>query len=87
MSILTKVLIYDIINSLRYYGSAEVIIMLCDLHIHSFYSDGSHSPSEIIDLAINAGLSAIALTDHNTIDGLSEFIFAAEGKNIDIVNA
>ena len=61
--------------------------MLCDLHIHSIYSDGSHSPSEIIDLAINAGLSAIALTDHNTIDGLSEFIFAAEGKNIDIVNS
>ena len=60
--------------------------MLCDLHIHSIYSDGSHSPSEIIDLAINAGLSAIALTDHNTVDGLSEFIFAAEGKNIDIVN-
>ncbi len=59
--------------------------MLCDLHIHSIYSDGSHTPSEVIDLALDAGLSAIALTDHNTIDGLTDFISAANGKNIDIV--
>ena len=57
----------------------------CDLHTHSIYSDGSYTPAEIIDEAIKIGLSAVALTDHNTVDGLSAFISAAQGKNIEIV--
>ncbi len=59
--------------------------MLCDLHTHSVFSDGTYTPAEIIDGAIEAGLSAIALTDHNTVEGLTDFISAAQGKNIDIV--
>ena len=59
--------------------------MTCDLHIHSVFSDGTLTPREIIDKAIDSGLSAIALTDHNTIDGLSDFISASKGKNIEIV--
>lgn len=58
---------------------------ICDLHTHSVYSDGTYTPAEIIDEAIKIGLSAISLTDHNTIDGLSDFISAANDKNIDIV--
>lgn len=58
---------------------------LCDLHTHSIYSDGTCSPGEIIDEAIKIGLSAVALTDHNTIDGLPDFIDAARGKKIEIV--
>ena len=54
----------------------------CDLHTHSYYSDGTCSPSEIIDKAIGAGLSAVALCDHNTTRGLAEFMTAAEGKSI-----
>ena len=54
----------------------------CDLHTHSYYSDGSDSPSELIDMALSIGLSAIALCDHNTTKGLSEFMSAAEGRNI-----
>ena len=57
----------------------------CDLHTHSVYSDGTYAPSEIIDEAIRIGLSAVALTDHNTVDGLPDFISAARGKNIEIV--
>ena len=49
------------------------------------FSDGTCTPAEIVDGAIRAGLSAIALTDHNTVDGLSDFISAAQGKNIAIV--
>ena len=60
--------------------------MICDLHTHSIFSDGTDTPAEIIDGAIEAGLSAIALTDHNTIDGLPDFLFAAREKNIEIVN-
>ena len=59
--------------------------MICDLHTHSLYSDGTCTPDEIVDGAIRAGLSAVALTDHNTVDGLSDFIRAGEGKRIDIV--
>lgn len=40
-----------------------------DLHTHSTYSDGSCSVEELFSLAVNAGLSAFALTDHDTVDG------------------
>ena len=40
-----------------------------DLHIHSTASDGSYSPSDIIAMAANIGLQAIAITDHDTLDG------------------
>lgn len=57
----------------------------CDLHTHSVYSDGTFTPAELIDGAIAAGLSAIAMTDHNTVSGLNEFIAAGEGKSIELV--
>lgn len=59
--------------------------MICDLHTHSVFSDGTYTPQMLIDEAISADISAIALTDHNTIDGLPDFISAAMEKNIDIV--
>lgn len=59
--------------------------MLCDLHTHSHYSDGSSSPAEIIDLALAANLKAIALTDHNTTLGLKEFSDYAADKPIEAV--
>lgn len=58
---------------------------VCDLHTHSVYSDGTYTPEEIIDAAINAGLSAVALCDHNTVDGLPAFLAAAEHKNIQAI--
>lgn len=57
----------------------------CDLHAHSLYSDGTFTPAELVQEALNRGLSALALTDHNTISGLEHFISAAEGKPLDIV--
>ncbi len=45
---------------------------MIDLHIHSTASDGSFSPSEILNLSLDAGIQAIALTDHDTIDGVRE---------------
>ena len=43
-----------------------------DLHIHTTASDGSYSPKEVVDIANKEGLSAIAVTDHNTVDGIPE---------------
>ena len=54
----------------------------CDLHTHSLASDGSFAPAELVALAQKAGLSAIALTDHNTVAGLPEFLEAAKGTGI-----
>ncbi|MDM8552721.1 PHP domain-containing protein [Desulfobacterales bacterium HSG2] len=45
-----------------------------DLHIHSDASDGTLSPSEILDLALNLKLGAIALTDHDTVEGSKKII-------------
>lgn len=56
---------------------------LCDLHTHSVYSDGTCTPAELIALAKDAGLSAIALTDHNTVSGIPSFLEA--GKDTGIV--
>lgn len=55
---------------------------LCDLHTHSIFSDGTCSPKELLILAKEAGLSAVALTDHNTIAGIDFFL--EESKNFDI---
>ena len=57
----------------------------CDLHTHSVFSDGTYTPSEIIDGAILLGLSTVALTDHNTVDGLSEFVEYAKDKDIEAI--
>lgn len=57
----------------------------CDLHMHSVFSDGSHTPEELIELALSAGLCAVALTDHNTVDGCERFLSAADSKPIDAV--
>lgn len=54
----------------------------CDLHIHSNYSDGTCTPSELINMAEEFGLGAVALCDHNTVDGLNDFLNAAVGKNV-----
>ena len=53
-----------------------------DLHIHTTMSDGVLTPKEIIDSAIEVGLSAVALCDHNTVDGLHDFLDAVNNKNI-----
>lgn len=58
---------------------------ICDLHTHSVFSDGTYTPEEIVDEAVKIGLSAVALTDHNSADGLSDFISASAGKNIEAV--
>ena len=53
-----------------------------DLHSHSYYSDGSSSPEELIKLAKKRKIKNIALTDHNTIEGVKRAI--NEGKKIGV---
>lgn len=53
-----------------------------DLHTHSIKSDGSMTPAEVVREAKKAGLSAIALSDHDTVDGVKEAV--EEGKRIGV---
>lgn len=45
---------------------------MIDLHVHSNKSDGTFSPAELVTLAVKTGLSAFALTDHDTMSGIKE---------------
>ena len=55
---------------------------MIDLHTHSNYSDGGLSPDMLIAEAVKLGLSAIALTDHDTIDGLDSAKAAVKRQNL-----
>lgn len=55
---------------------------ICDLHVHSVFSDGSYTPRQLVDEAVARGIAALALCDHNTVDGIPDFLEAACGKPI-----
>ncbi len=59
--------------------------MRLDLHMHSACSDGTMPPREVIALCADAGLSAVALTDHDTIDGLREAIRAGDDFGVEVI--
>ena len=50
---------------------------ICDLHVHSNCSDGTVAPAQLIRLAQQRQIRAVALCDHNTVAGLPEFLEAA----------
>ncbi|HLC96386.1 MAG TPA: PHP domain-containing protein [Candidatus Nanoarchaeia archaeon] len=54
--------------------------MKIDLHMHTTASDGLLKPAELVELAVSKKLAAIAITDHDTIDGISEAVSAAGGR-------
>ena len=58
---------------------------MIDLHTHSTESDGTLTPQELMQLASDIGLSAIALTDHDTVGGLSKAKPVAESLGIELV--
>lgn len=56
-----------------------------DLHVHSTYSDGTNTPSELIAIASSKNLSAIALTDHDTLDGIPDALKAAGNSEVELI--
>jgi len=58
---------------------------LIDLHTHSTESDGSMSPRELVRHAGKCGLTAIALTDHDTIEGVPEAVIEGEKSSIEVI--
>jgi predicted metal-dependent phosphoesterase TrpH len=60
-------------------------MLKADLHLHTNKSDGLFSPSELVATAKRYGLAAIAITDHDTVDGIDEGIDAGRAENITVV--
>ena len=56
-----------------------------DLHIHSVFSDGTCTPEELADLAVKQRLAAIALTDHDTADGIPRLLKACKDLNLQTI--
>ena len=59
--------------------------MCVDLHIHSLYSDGTASPAELVRMAVASGLTGIALTDHDTIEGIDEFLAHGRTHELELI--
>ena len=60
---------------------------LIDLHTHSLVSDGAQTPSDVVRTAAAAGLSAIALSDHDSIEGVREAMAEGERSGIEVIPA
>jgi 3',5'-nucleoside bisphosphate phosphatase len=58
---------------------------MIDLHAHTTFSDGSETPTQLVEEAAGAGLSAVAITDHDTVDGLAEALAAGERLGVRVV--
>jgi len=56
-----------------------------DLHIHTYYSDSTASPQEVVDEAVAAGLSCIAITDHDVVDAIDPAMAAAKAHGLEII--
>ena len=58
---------------------------MIDLHTHTTFSDGSLTPTQLVEAAAAMGLTAVAVTDHDTVDGLPEALAAGERLGIEVV--
>ena len=64
---------------------APIAAALVDLHVHSTASDGSRAPAGVVQEAKRVGLAAIALTDHDTVDGVAEAANAGSAIGVRVV--
>ncbi len=58
-----------------------------DLHLHTTFSDGNYTPAEVVNLALRSGLCAIAITDHDTLDGVLPARTAAMNTGLEVISA
>lgn len=56
-----------------------------DLHVHTTFSDGMFTPEKVVETALQKGLKAIAITDHDCIDGVAPAMKAARGKDLEVI--
>ena len=56
-----------------------------DLHLHTVFSDGTLTPAQLISESHKCGLSAVAVVDHDTVDGISSALTFAQGEDIEVI--
>lgn len=59
--------------------------MFADLHLHTFFSDGTFSPEEVVAHGKRLGFAALALTDHDTVEGCERMAAACAAERIDFI--
>lgn len=57
-----------------------------DLHVHTNFSDGVFTPTQVIEYASQVGLSAVSITDHDTVDGVEEAIQAGKKYGVEVIS-
>ena len=56
-----------------------------DLHIHTVHSDGADTPKQVVERAVSLGLTAISITDHDSVAGVGETIALASGTPLEVI--
>lgn len=59
--------------------------MFADLHLHTRFSDGSFTPEQVVELAAKKGLSTLALTDHDTLEGCEQMAASCAAAGIEFI--
>lgn len=60
--------------------------MTADLHCHSTFSDGNHTPGELIQIALSKGLAGLSITDHDTVEGYPSFLAEAQKHQFRVIS-
>lgn len=58
---------------------------LVDLHLHSTFSDGLYTPAQLVDQAVAAGITVVALTDHDSLNGMPEMLAAGSNAGLKVI--
>jgi hypothetical protein len=56
-----------------------------DLHLHTYFSDGTYSPDELVEQAKRQDLAVLALTDHDTVEGCAPTAVACQAVDIEFI--
>jgi hypothetical protein len=60
--------------------------MRVDLHLHSKFSDGLNTPTELVRMAVAKGLAAVSLADHDSLDGVNEAFAAGRESGVEVIS-
>lgn len=74
-----------IFDELRQIPGTRGKTLAVDLHVHSNVSDGVHSPRELVEMARDKGISVLALTDHDSVDGVPSALSAGEELGVFVI--
>lgn len=66
-------------------SASKTLVNRVDLHTHSTASDGELEPAQLVQLAIERGLTCIALTDHDSAAGIDAAVFASRGTSLKVI--